>query len=245
MNELIFAMISVFFASCLQGMIGFGAGLLSMSLLSIFWSVLEATTILNPLGLFLNISLAWQNRHQVSLRKISILLIGVPVGIYLGLHILHIFSEPQLKLILGITLLVAVVNILWPRPLLSVTHPIFGAIAGIFSGVCGVSISSSGPPILIYASFSGWDKESYRANLSVFFGLTSFLSCLGLFYSGFLTSKTLTATGLLIPVSLLGSVAGYRFGTVISPLHFMRLTVTLLIIMAISLITMSTRSLLH
>lgn len=247
MDELALAMSAIFFASCLQGIVGFGSGLVSMSLLSIIWPVAFTTTVLNPLGLALSLSLAWQNRKAVSFKAVRVLILGLPIGIYLGLRVLNVFSEAHLKLLLAIALLVAVGNTLWMKPQddesqeleVQRTHPVFGAISGVFSGLCGASLSASGPPVLVYASFARWPKESYRANLSIFFAVTSFLSCIGLALSGLLTTESLKITAWLIPVSLLGSVTGYRLGSLVPQLHFTRLTLALLTLIALRFIAAS------
>ena len=113
MDELTVAVSAVFFASCLQGMIGFGAGLVSMSLITLMWPISFATAVMNPLGFALNVSLVWQNRRSVSLERVSPLLIGVPIGIYVGLQALHHLDEAHLQLILGVALLIAVAHTQW------------------------------------------------------------------------------------------------------------------------------------
>ena len=236
MDELTIAVSAVFFASCLQGMIGFGAGLVSMSLITLIWPIAFATAVMNPLGFALNMSLAWQNRRNVFLKRVSPLLIGVPIGIYVGLQALHHLDEAHLQLILGTALLIAVAHTQWGgSSTRSIGSFVVGCV-GVLSGLCGVSVSSAGPPVLVYASFAGWDQSQYRANLSVFFGVTSLLSCVGLTWSGLITTDSLSMTVVLIPVALLGSVAGYRLSALISKVLFTRLTLALLLIMALRLI---------
>ena len=236
MDELTIAISSIFFASCLQGMIGFGAGLVSMSLISLIWPITYATAVLNPLGFALNVSLIWQNRRSVSLKSISPLLIGVPIGICVGLQALHQLDEAHLQLMLSLALLIAVYHTLYGGHSTKKAGRLAGGCVGVLSGLCGVSVSSAGPPVLVYASFAGWDQSQYRANLCVFFGVTSLLSCIGLSWSGLITVESLSITAMLIPVALLGSVVGYRLGALISPLFFTRLTLALLQVMALRLI---------
>ena len=236
MDEFMIVISAVFFASCLQGMIGFGAGLVSMSLITLIWPISFATAVMNPLGFTLNMSLAWQNRQSVSLGRVFHLLIGVPIGIYVGLQALYHLDEAHLQLILGVALLIAVAHLHWGGSSTRNVGRLIGGCVGVMSGLCGVSVSSAGPPVLVYASFAGWDQSQYRANLSVFFGVTSFLSCIGLTCSGLITTNSLSMTVVLIPVALLGSVVGFRLGALISKIFFTRLTLALLLIMAFRLI---------
>ena len=237
MAELYFAMSALFFSACLQGIVGFGSGMVSMSLLSLIWPVAQATAILNPLGLVLSGSLLWQQRQALSLKIIKPSIIGLPFGVMIGLLALTNLPETYLKLLLGCTLLLAVINNVWRKQKNDIKpSPLYGFVAGVFSGICGVSVSASGPPILVYATLAGWNKTLFRANLAAFFFSASITACIGLMSKGFLTLETLKMTFFLIPVVLLGSKVGFHLGQRLPQVHFTRFTLALLTLLALRFI---------
>lgn len=239
MDELYFAMGALFLASCLQGIIGFGAGMLSMSLLTLFWPVAYSTAVLNPLGLVVSSSLVWRQRRDISLTEIKPLISGLPFGVFIGLMALTHLSDRYLKLMLGVTLFIAVLNALWRGTRSTALPMVYAWLAGFFSGICGVSVSSAGPPTLIYATIAGWDKTLFRANLSAFFLSASTLACLGLASKGLLTTETLKVTAYFIPIGLIGSKLGFHLGQRVPQTLFTRFTLALLTILALRFIVMS------
>lgn len=233
MDHIVFASIAVFFASTVQGIIGFGAGLISMSLLSIIWPIKTATAVMNPIGICLSFSLFYAQRNIIQQRLIYPLLIGLPGGIWLGLLILKDLPNFYLKIVLAVTLLITVCyrlsGALVPRRL----PKTIGVFVGFCSGIIGASLNTAGPPALIYASLSGWPKNYFRANLSLFFLVSSLISCIGLIYHNLIDLLTLKISLILLPCMFIGSRIGLILGNHLSQLYFHRLTIVFLTLLAL------------
>ena len=178
----------------------------------------------------------WQQRKSVSFTSIRPLVLGLPLGIVLGLLALSHLSDVYLKLLLGLTLLLAVANKIWRKAEVQHLSRAYGWLAGVLSGVSGVCVSASGPPVLVYATMAGWNKDEFRANLSAFFLSASFLACIGLVSQGLMTLDTLKTTACLIPMVLLGSRMGFYVGQWIPQLHFTRFILVLLSLLALRFI---------
>ena len=114
-ESLLLALTVTFTASCLQGLAGFGAGLISMGALASTWSIPFATAVMLPLGVILNLSLMIQRRHTVELTSIRWIFIGLPFGVILGVFLLESVSDGFLKQLLGLALGISAVNTMMPN----------------------------------------------------------------------------------------------------------------------------------
>jgi uncharacterized membrane protein YfcA len=226
MMDTLSAAIIVACAGFLQGVTGFGAGLVSMGLLSLMWPISHATAVMSPVGLALTLSLLARQRRAVNRAEVSRLLLGLPIGIIVGVLSLEHLSDPPLKLALGLALLFAVLNAVWGREarLPSWIAPIAGALAGF----TGASLSSPGPPVLIYATLSGWSKDSFRANLAALFFTSNLLAFTGLSLRGMINTETLKVSVFLIPCVALASLLGASLGDKLPQALFKRMVLVLL-----------------
>ena len=232
MTSLIFAIGVTFFASTLQGIAGFGAGLISMGLLSMIWTIPQATSVMIPLGLLLNLSLIVQQRQYLSVSTLTWIFIGLPLGVFIGIYSLETLPDTQLKILLGLALLASVINTL-AQGQRSIT---FGMVSQLITGVCagvtGAALSSPGPPILILANLSGWQRDRFRANLSLLFGTCALLSLIGLLMREQVTFNTLSTSLALAPGVITGSVIGVKLGTHLPQRSFRRVVLVLLTLLA-------------
>jgi uncharacterized protein len=229
MDSLLLAIGVTCFAACLQGVAGFGAGLISMGVLASVWSVPKATAIMLPLGVLLNVSLIIQRRQTVELSSLKWVFIGLPLGVFFGVHLLEVVAEKTLKLLLGLALCASVVNTVINDRKHRGYSSLLAFIAGTFAGMSGSAFSASGPPILIYANLQGWDRDLYRAQLSALFMTSSLLALIGLSIGGQVDVSTLSISLTLTPGVLLGSFIGTHLGSSLPQSIFRYLVLGLLI----------------
>lgn len=233
MEHYLFAIYVTFGAAALQGIIGFGSGLISMGMLSMLMPVSMATAVLCPLGCLISGSLTLQHRAHLQLKSISPLLWGIPLGIILGLLTLESLSETLLKGLLGIALLASVINRLVGSTTIPQLHPSVGVLMGTLAGITGTAFSASGPPVLIFANLSGWSRDHFRANLSFVFWFCGILAIIGLSLRGVITLETLYLSATLCPGVLFGSFLGARLGNLIPQRLFQQLALLLLTLLAL------------
>ena len=229
-ESLFLAMTVTFTASCLQGIAGFGAGLISMGALASIWSVPFATAVMLPLGVILNLSLMIQRHQTVELTSLRWVFIGLPVGVILGLFLLESVSESFLKQLLGLALGISAVNTMMPNHLQRKYGRFPALITGTCAGISGTTLSASGPPILIYANLLGWNRDLYRAQLSVLFLTCSSLALIALSVRGQVNLTTLSLSLSLTPTVLIGSIVGATLGSWL-PQRVFRLFVQCLLIL--------------
>ena len=217
-----------------QGTIGFGSGLLAMSLIPLFWDIAYAVGVLSPLGVALTTLLAYRLREHIHFSDIKWLLIPMPIGVVVGVWILSHWPNDAIKAFLGFLLVGYVVySTRGPAPSGGEPNPLYGGVAGLFSGVCSTTLGAGGPPILIYASTVNWPRDRFRGNLQGFFLVTATLSLIAQVQAGFVTTETITKTPFLVPGLILGALLGNKMASRISQEVFRKIVLVVLGLMRV------------
>ena len=92
-------------AALVQGCLGFGAGLLSMAILSLVWEVRDATVIMAPVGWLMVASLVVKLGKDTTPRALIPIFTAIPIGVFGGIYALDVLPGVLLKSLLGLTLL--------------------------------------------------------------------------------------------------------------------------------------------
>jgi len=160
----------VILGSFVQGVMGFGSGMTCMALLPFFMPMSDVVAVIAVVCLFINIRLLAALWSSIRWRSLLFLGIGAMGGVPLGVYVLKNLDEGQLKIGLGLLMLLYTVVKLSPLDLLRRTLPdrwglLFGSIGGAF----GASSNVGGPPLIIYATMKDWGKDETKATLQAYF----------------------------------------------------------------------------
>ena len=213
LTQLLLPMLIISVACMVQGITGFGAGLVSMSLLPLIWSIPQAVGTLSPIGVILTIMLSYKLRSHIQFAKIKSMFIAMPFGILLGLWLLTNWPNTWMKAILGFILVVYVLSSGRLAHAKMSTHPAPAACAGFLGGVFSSAIGAAGPPVLIYATAQGWERDHFRANIQVFFMGSAISTFLGLLSQGLINAETLPVSALCVPGMVMGGLIGNRLAS--------------------------------
>lgn len=224
----------IFLASAmLQGFTGFGFSILAIPLITLFISPKTAIPILVIYSVVLNILVFWSARKAFDLKKIWVLMISGVIGVPIGTRLLIALNDNILKLFIGIlitvfgTLLLLGFRKSIKREKLSMI-PI-----GIGSGILSGSVSIGGPPIILFMSNQGTNKEIFRANLSVYFLTLNIFTVPVYFLSGLITKEVTEYSLKFFPALVIGVIIGNLFSKKMKEKHFKTITLSLLIVMGI------------
>lgn len=231
--QLILPMLIISIACMIQGITGFGAGLVSMSLLPLIWSIPQAVGTLSPIGVILTIMLSYKLRDHVQFAKIKSMFFAMPFGILLGLWLLTNWPNTWMKAILGFILVIYVLSSSRLSHAKMSPHPIPAACAGFLGGVFSSAIGAAGPPILIYATAQGWERDHFRANIQVFFMGSAISTFLGLLSQGLINAETLPISALCVPGMIIGGLIGNRLASHLPQEQFRKIVMIGLLIMGI------------
>lgn len=154
-------------AGFVQGLTGFGFGLVSMSLLPAILGVKQAAAIGTIYGLLVTIATFIRHFHDYHWRLGWPFLVSSCVGVPMGVYFLEKSSEGLLLKILGVVMIAfAAREFLIRRPLSSISH-VLSIPFGLFSGSLSGAFNLGGIPTAIYAYAHAWTQGQIVAFLQM------------------------------------------------------------------------------
>lgn len=207
MDPLIFFVcLLVFIGGCfIQSALGFGMGVVAGPFILMLEPRLMPSAIV-VIGMFMSAIVWYQYRHALSLRFLIFAFLGRLPGTLIAAYVLMVITTDQLEIMLGVTVLAAVILSLAKLRLAPTSINLF--IGGLISGVTGTATGIGGPPIALL--MQNEEPETIRANLAAFFCLTNIISLIALHYSGRFTMVDFTSIICLLPAPIIASVIAFR-----------------------------------
>ncbi len=238
--DLAVVIITLFLASILMGLFGFGFTMVAIPLLSFIWPIRQIIPLLFVYTVMINIILLIQLRSHIRLRRIWPQLGGFVPSVSLGLAALSRFPDAVLKLIIGVTLCgFALWSITKGSSILQKrrVHWGWGVTAGGLSGILGGAVYMPGPPVIVLNTVIHSDRYGFKADLQAFFLIANL--CLLLAYQAMgLFSWTLLRLNIcMAPFVLLGVWCGAMVCQNVSDGRFKGIANGFLFILALLLIT--------
>jgi uncharacterized protein len=173
-------------AGFVQGLSGFGFGLVSMSLMPLFMGVKQAAVISTAFSLLATVSIFARHYRDYNWRQGAVFLASVCVGVPVGVYFLEQGSEKLLVRVLGGVMLVYAARefllparaehfpLLWTVPL------------GLFSGTMSGAFNLGGMPTAAYAYSQSWSRGQIMSFLQVMITLSCTLRMLLYYKTGLL-----------------------------------------------------------
>ena len=203
----------VFLGQFIYTAIGFGSGMVTISLLALLFGNIN---VFVPFFLLLclptELTISFKDRDHINFRRTGKFLLFIFPGLIAGSWLLKSAPDRGLVAWLGaIVTLLAVYYLFFEEkttftPKNPAWIPFFGSISGILGGVYGIS----GPPLIVYFKSLKMDKTGFRvALLSIFLAMSIFRT--GVYATIHLyTLPILTSTILTLPFALLGTLTGMK-----------------------------------
>lgn len=218
------AVITVFgLAGFTQGVLGFGSGLVAISLLPMWLDLQLAVPMVALMSVSVAAGLAFRYRADVSAERTSPLLMGALVGVPIGVLALARLDADKMLVGLGVVLVAYVVQgVFGPihtGPLSRRWGQVFGVIGGAFGGAFGVS----GPPALIYVNAQPWEKRQVISTLQVYFLLATVIQIAMLVWVGLMPARVMTWMLVIVPITLFGAWLGSLLCDRLNPKMFNKL----------------------
>jgi uncharacterized membrane protein YfcA len=219
-----------------RGLIGFGNALVAMPLLALFAPIQIASPLVglaNLTGILIVLAGNWRS---VNLKAAWRLVLACLVGIPIGLVFLKTANEQIVRTVLGAILVgYGLYNLVSPK-LPYLKGELLSWPFGLASGILGGAFNSNGPPIVIYGSLRRWPPESFRATLQGVFLPTNLMILVTHALAGLWTRDVLVLYGCALPLMLLATLIGIRFGKRIPKEQFHRIVYGFLVAMGVLLI---------
>lgn len=209
-GTLLFLALVAFLAGLARGFSGFGAALIFMPLASTAISPAAAAPLLLIVDMVMSAGMlrpAWQRADR---RDVGIMSLGALIGVPLGTLALR-YSDPLTVrwAIVGVVILLLLLLVSgWryhgrPRPPLTIG---VGFVSGLFSGAAQVG----GPPVVAYWLGGRSESGTIRANIVLYFLVSSLLSLASYLIGGLLTREILALWVVTAPTYGIGLYLGSR-----------------------------------
>jgi hypothetical protein len=207
--ELLFAtFFIVLFGSFIQGILGFGLGLVGIPLLLLFMPATLAVPALICVGTILNTYLVIVYWKYFNFKWVFPLAIASFIGIPLGKYILDISDPNIIKLVVGLIIAgVSILNLLGKKFHGSPSSP-FRFLVPILSGFLATAIGIGGPPMALYFESFFDDPRRFKGSLTAYFLVSGFFILVYFYSSGTLTPSIFP----LFKVGVAGMAVGATLG---------------------------------
>jgi len=226
--EIIYAILIILVAALLQGMTSFGASLVAMPLLLMFYDTSIVVPLLISFNLIMNIILFRKLYKFQNLKSILPMLVTALIFTIIGLYFLKELNTNYIKLIIGVILVLLSViklfGIVIPLKQTLSTYIPVGIISGLLNGIAGLS----GPPVLIFLSANKIEKNVFRATLTAYFLVLNIFTVISFSLTGNYSLDVLNHLIILLPALLIGVSLGVYMGNKVNEELFKKLVLVFL-----------------
>jgi uncharacterized membrane protein YfcA len=197
-------------AGTVRGFSGFGSALIYVPLMSTLYEPLIAAATIFLIDFLAGVPFAVRAFPHCRWSDVIPLTLGAGVMVPVGAAALGVLDPIITRWIIAVIVLGALVVLAsgWRyhgRPRLPVTLGV-GALAGLFGGISQMS----GPPVVVYWLGGAIEAAIVRANLMMFFALTSIVSGVTYFFNGFFTARAVAVALAVGPAYGLAMILGAR-----------------------------------
>ena len=166
MTELLFGALGFAAAGFVQGVAGFGSGIVVMAILPKLWGIDAAVPLSALFSLILNAGLTWHLRAHCQRSEIGGLLLGGAIGVPLGVTFLATVDAAIVTQVLGwVLLLFALWRLAGAASPSETISRRWAPFAGLLSGLTAGAYNVGAPALLVYANGRQWPRDPFRANL--------------------------------------------------------------------------------
>lgn len=194
----------------IQGVTGFGAGVVMMMFLPLHFSVIQSAGISGAICLVLCVAMVYHYRKTINIKKI----IG-PAVLYLTISSVSILlakmvNQEIMKIILGIFLVALAVYFLFFAKKEVEPKGIAALFCIVISGICDGLFGIGGPLMVIYFLSKTHSKEEYLGTIQCFFLISVLYSTFFRMMNGIITTDLISSIGLGMVGILIGLMIANR-----------------------------------
>ena len=199
------------FGGFVNGITGFGAAMAAMPFVLQGMDLKLAVPACSLMVLVASLEQGWRYKGFADWSRVMPLIVGAVPGAFAGALALRFLPPDYLKLALGTFLICYAFWGLFlegARP--ATVSRAWGYVAGFLSTTFGTAFSFNGPPLAVYTTLSGWNKETSKAGLAVFFIITCVLMILSQIIAGMHSLATVSGMVIGTPCAIIGAMLGFR-----------------------------------
>jgi uncharacterized membrane protein YfcA len=224
-------------AACfVQGLAGFGIGLVSLAFLPFLMSPQHAIVLITLYAAVFIVIIFIPLRRDFTLHGMLELVAGTIVATPIGIWLLAGLPSDVLKRLIGLVLLLIVALEwlgLYPERLQGRG---WGFGAGVAAGILGGAIGTPGPPVILYAAAQDWSPRTVKANIQAFLMINQAVILIGYWWAGLLDREIWRLTWLFAAPAVIGLVAGMLLFNRLDRERFRRVVFAVLLVSSLVLL---------
>jgi len=227
---------AVIAAACfVQGLAGFGIGLVSLAFLPLLMSPADAIVLITLYATVFTVVIFLPLRRDFTLHGMRELLVGSIVATPAGVFILAIMPPAALTRLIGLVLLV-IVGLEWLGLYPELRGRGWGLGAGLAAGLLGGAIGTPGPPVILYAAAQDWSPRTVKANIQAFLIVNQAVILIGYWWAGLLDREVWRLTWLYAVPAVAGLAAGMLLFNRLDRARFRRVVFAVLFVSGLVLL---------
>jgi uncharacterized membrane protein YfcA len=203
-----YVVIVIFLATVIRSAFGFGEALIAVPLLALVAPVDVAAPLAMLVSITVSLIAVLQDWRKIHLRSAGWLVLSTMFGIPLGLLLLRTVTEPVVKALLGVLIILFASYSVLRREMLELKNDNWAYLFGFSAGVLGGAYGMNGPPLVVYGSLRRWSPERFRATLQGYFLPASLLGMCGYWLAGLWTPAVNKLYLLSLPAVLAATLLG-------------------------------------
>ncbi len=224
-----------------KGGFGGGLGVVSVPLMALVISPVQAAAILLPILCLMDIFSLWAWRGKWSWTQLRFLIPAGLLGIAIGTALFGYMSVAVVKLILATIVITFTLNYGWQRlrkkkEKKHEANPVVGVLAATTSGFTSFVAHSGGPPLNMYLLSQNIDRSVFVATSVIFFTMANYVKLVPYAWLGQLDTSNLTISLVLAPLAPIGVGMGVWMHKNISEKLFYRVCYSFLFVVGLKLL---------
>ncbi|RUO68727.1 sulfite exporter TauE/SafE family protein [Idiomarina ramblicola] len=233
------AAVVFFFAALLQGVSGFGSGLLAVPILALWFPISVLTPALSVINIVVGGWIYWKNREAARPSQWKWLIVSGVIASLVSGSLLLTVNEHFIKLTLGFVILTVAVILASGKQLPTAEHTPGHIAVGTGSGLLNGLMTLGGPPIVLFLANARIPKQQFRATLSLFFCCIAIANVANFSRQHIYAEPHFYLILALLPCALIGASVGQKLQHHVSERRFRQLTLVLMILSGLSVVMQS------
>lgn len=222
---------AIFVAAFVRGYSGFGFAALVVSAAGLVTDPMHIVPVVILADIILTAQQARGIRHQIQWRRVTTLFAGCLVGVPISLWALSAVGVDFARALISLYILAMCALLLSGWKLRRATGDKAHVAAGLVSGLAN-GAAVGGLPVAVFFAAQPLSAAAFRATLIAYFTLLDLWTLPLMIWHGLITTDTLIATALGLPIMVAGVWVGGKRFLAADPQSFRRFAIILLAILA-------------
>lgn len=209
--DLVLFFFATLVGAVVAGVAGFAFGLIASAIWLHIISPAQSAPLIAAFAILIQGATLWKLRHAIQPIRLVPYGLGGALGIPIGAAALSWASPTQMRIFIGVALILFSIYSL-ARPNLPAVKggTLANGVVGLLSGAFGSSTGLAGVPVIVWASLRRWSKDEQRAVFQPVVVAVFVMTLIWLGGTGVVTEETLHLFRIGLPAVLIGTWLGLK-----------------------------------